>query len=76
MGAGGFRGQNGIKLALVLKSDTLRDMNRRVRRVIIAIPVIAVMSCLLTMADSRLGILVWMVFPFAGIIIRRKKRTT
>ncbi len=52
------------------------EETRGVKRVIIAIPVIAVMSCLLTMADSRIGILVWMVLPFVGIIIRRKRRTT
>ena len=47
-----------------------------VKHVIIAIPVISVISCLLTMADSRIGLLVWMVLPFVGIIIRRKRRTT
>jgi len=59
-----------------LEPDTLRDMNRRVRRVIILMPVIAIISCLLAIVNPQLGILVWIVFPFAGIIIRRKKRTT
>jgi len=56
-----------------LEPDTLRDMNRRVRRVVILMLAIAIISCLLATVNPPLGILVWIVFPFAGIIIRRKK---
>jgi uncharacterized membrane protein len=56
-----------------LEPDTLRDMNRRVRRVVILMLAIAIISCLLATVNAHLGILVWIVFPFAGIIIRRKK---
>ena len=57
----------------VLEPDTLRDMNRRVRRIIIWMLVIAIISCLLTFVSPRLGILVWIVFPFAGLTMRLKK---
>ncbi len=56
-----------------LEPDTLREMNRRVRRVIIWMPVIAIISCLLTLVSPRLGILVWIVFPFSGLTMRLKK---
>ena len=59
-----------------LEPDTLRDMNRHVKRIIVWMPVIAVISCLLATVNPQLGILVWIVFPFVGIIIRRKRRTT
>jgi uncharacterized membrane protein len=59
-----------------LEPDTVRDMNRRVRRVVILMPVIAIISCLLATVNPPLGILVWIVFPFAGIIKPRKRRTT
>ena len=57
----------------VLEPDTLRDMNRRVRRFIIWKLVIAIISCLLAFVSPRLGILVWIVFPFAGLTMRLKK---
>ena len=59
-----------------LEPDTLRDMNRHVKRVIVWMLAIAIISCLLATVNPPLGILVWIVFPFAGTIIRRKKRTT
>ena len=59
-----------------LESDTLRDMNLHVKRVIVWMLAIAIISCLLATVNPPLGILVWIVFPFAGTIIRRKKRTT
>ena len=59
-----------------LEPDTLRDMNLHVKRVIVWMLAIAIISCLLATVNPPLGILVWIVFPFAGTIIRRKKRTT
>ncbi len=59
-----------------LEPDTLRDMNLHVKRVIVWMLAIAIISCLLATVNPPLSILVWIVFPFAGTIIRRKKRTT
>ncbi len=59
-----------------LEPDTLRDMNLHVKRVIVWMLAIAIISCLLATVNPPLGIFVWIVFPFAGTIIRRKKRTT
>ena len=59
-----------------LDSDLRSEINRHVKRVVIWMPVIAIVSCLLATVKPQLGILVWIVFPFAGIIIRRKRRTT
>ncbi|NQT71070.1 MAG: DUF1211 domain-containing protein [Desulfobacteraceae bacterium] len=53
--------------------DIRRDASPAVKRVIIGMPVIAMISCLLATVDPRYGIFVWIVFPFIGIIARRKK---
>jgi len=49
-----------------LEPDTLRDMNLHVKRVIVWMLAIAIISCLLATVNPPLGILVWIVFPFAG----------
>ena len=43
------------------------------RRVIIGVMVTAVAACLLSFIDARLGLLMWIVFPFVGFIWRQRK---
>jgi uncharacterized membrane protein len=47
--------------------------DRLIKRVIILMPVIAVASCLLALADPRLGVLVWIVFPLAGRMVKHRR---
>ncbi|MFC1821951.1 TMEM175 family protein [Thermodesulfobacteriota bacterium] len=56
-----------------LDPDKLSEMNRRVRTVIVLILVIAVISCLLATLKPQLGVFVWIVFPFAGLTMKRKR---
>ena len=49
------------------------EATRAVKRVIIGIPVIATIACLLTLIDTQLSILVWVLFPFIGMSARRKR---
>lgn len=56
------------------KTVDTSSKNRSVRRVIILMPVIVVVSCLLALVDPRLGILVWVVFPLTGTILKSGKQ--
>jgi len=60
---------------VVKKGDSGNGVNRTVKRVIIWMPVIAIMSCLLTIVDPRFGVFVWIVFLFIGMMVRRKKES-
>ena len=48
--------------------------NRAVWRVLIGMPALALIACLLALVDPRYGIAVWIVLPFLGMTIERKKR--
>lgn len=54
-----------------LNSNERDLMNRRVKMVIIWTPVIAVGSCLLSLLDTRIGILIWLAMPLIGLARRR-----
>ena len=46
---------------------------RAVKRVIISSPSIAAIACLLSLIDTRLSIVVWILLPIIGNSIRRRK---
>lgn len=50
------------------------EATRAVKRVIISIPAIAAIACLLTLIDTRLSLVVWILLPIIGNSIRRRKR--
>ena len=53
-------------------SDSKPGADRTVKRLIIWIMSVAIISCLVTIIDSRLGILAWAVIPFAGFMVRTR----
>ena len=54
-------------------SEDQRQASRSVKRVAATILLIALLACLLTLIDARLGIVVWVAVPFIGISLRRRK---
>ncbi|MBW1903511.1 MAG: DUF1211 domain-containing protein [Deltaproteobacteria bacterium] len=55
------------------ESETRRGGDRSVKRIIIGMPVVALISCLLSFIEPRFGISIWVVFLFIGISGKRKR---
>jgi uncharacterized membrane protein len=53
-------------------SERPAQVPRSVTRVIVLLPVLAVIASLLTLVDPRLGVGVWIIMPFLGIGIRHR----
>ncbi len=49
---------------------------RSIRRVIILMPIIVVASCLFPLVEPRLGVLVWVVFPLVGRMVKKRQAET
>lgn len=58
------------------KAGESKSLIGQARRVIIGVTVIGAVACLLSLVDARLGLLMWVVFPFVGFIWRQRKAKT
>ena len=70
---GAMIGMWGHQKKLDSKTVDPSSEERSIKRVIILMPVIAVASCILALADPRLGVLVWIVFPLAGRMVKHRQ---
>ena len=57
-----------------LKAVDRNLMNRRVRMIITWTPVNAVASCLLSLLETGIGIMIWLVMPFFSMTMRNGKK--
>lgn len=56
------------------ETEAQKTVNRSVLRVLVGMPILALLACLLALFDPRYGIAVWIALPFLGMTITRKKR--